>query len=102
MKNLLVLGMVLGLSGCATTGMRSMTGGGWIANFQESAMVTSDTGNSKMGMACTQNILGVAIGDASLNAAKKNGGITRVSSVDYEVTNILFLYGKLCTVARGN
>jgi hypothetical protein len=105
MKNRIVLGLaalIMSVSGCATTGAYTRTGGGWISDFKEVYFATPSGQASKMGMACTKNILGVAFGDASLEAAKRDGGITNVSSVDSEITNILYVYGKNCTIARGN
>jgi len=34
-----------------------------------------------------------AIGDCSIEAAKKNGGITKVNNVDWDANNILGIYG---------
>jgi hypothetical protein len=57
----------------------------------------------KMGEACTTGILGLAaFGDASLDAAKKAGGISDVHSVETRVMSILgFVYTQGCTVAHG-
>lgn len=58
---------------------------------------------TKMGRACAKSVLGiVASGDASIDAAKRAGSITTVSSVDFESTNVLFLYATFCTIVRGN
>ncbi|MCX7590758.1 MAG: TRL-like family protein, partial [Kiritimatiellae bacterium] len=57
--------------------------------------VTDNAGTpKKVGTAMCQSILGlVAIGDASIDAAKKQGGITKVHHVDWDAKNILGLYG---------
>ena len=57
----------------------------------------------KVGRACTSGILGVAAwGDASIDAAKRAGGITSVHSVEYDVMAILgFVYVNACTVVHG-
>lgn len=59
----------------------------------------------KKGEACVENILGlVAFGDSSLEAAKKEGRITKVSNVDRTYTSFSFyipFYQKGCTVALG-
>lgn len=58
---------------------------------------------TKTGRACANSVLGlVASGDASIDAAKRAGNITNVISVDFESTNVLFLYATFCTVVRGN
>lgn len=60
------------------------------------------TGTSKRGEACATNLLGaVATGDASIDAAKKAGGITRVASVEQVPTRVLGFYARFCTVVRG-
>ncbi len=57
---------------------------------------------SKTGEACAQHWAGVvALGDASIATAAKNGGITRVDSVDYYAENRI-VFGKFCTVVRGS
>lgn len=56
----------------------------------------------KNGRACMNSIMGlVAFGDASVRAAKRDGNIETVTSMDYEVENILGIYGKYCLVVRG-
>lgn len=57
---------------------------------------------AKEGKACASSILGwIATGDASIDAAKKAGGIKEVSSVDFQSTSILGLYAQFCTIVRG-
>jgi hypothetical protein len=43
-----------------------------------------------------------AEGDASIDTAKKNGGITTVSSVDAKVDSILGIVTTYTTTVRGN
>jgi hypothetical protein len=66
---------------------------------------TSGAGKSgdKKGEACATGILGAAaFGDASLDAAKKAGGITDVHSVELHTTAILGpLYHIACTEVHG-
>lgn len=57
---------------------------------------------TKSGEASMINILGiVAIGDASIEAAKKNAGVTTVSTVDTDFFNILGLFAKSTTKVCG-
>ena len=57
---------------------------------------------SKTGTATCIVILGlVATGDCGIEAAAKNGGITDVSTVDSQLTSILFFYAKHTTVVKG-
>lgn len=57
---------------------------------------------SKEGKACAESILGLlARGDASVRAAKENGGITEVTSVDHSARNFLNIVGEWCTIVKG-
>ncbi|GIX42426.1 MAG: hypothetical protein KatS3mg129_2159 [Leptospiraceae bacterium] len=63
----------------------------------------SDLNSSKEGKSCAFSILSlVALGDASLQTAAKNGGIKNIKQVDYENLNIIGIYSRLCTVVRGD
>lgn len=65
---------------------------------------TSGAGKTgdKHGEACATGILyAVAFGDASLDAAKKAGGVTEVHSVEFHGTNILGIYMQGCTEVHG-
>lgn len=54
---------------------------------------TSNEVGSKVGTASASSILGIiATGDASIQAAAKDAGITRISHVDYHAKNILGIY----------
>ena len=57
----------------------------------------------KWGQACATGIMGaVAWGDASLDAAKKAGGISEVHSVEFKPTVVAFgIYYQACTVVHG-
>ena len=56
----------------------------------------------KIGEACSQHWLGVvALGDASIATAAKNGRIKHIDSVDYPMTNQIVI-GKFCTIVRGS
>ncbi len=59
--------------------------------------------STKTGTSSASGILGLfAFGDASMDAAMKNGGITKVHHVDYEVSSILFgLFLKSTTIVHG-
>jgi hypothetical protein len=66
------------------------------------ATVTDNTVGTKVGEAATQNVLGIAQwGDASVSAAAKNGGITKVATVDQKKVSILGLYVKKTTIVTG-
>jgi hypothetical protein len=46
-------------------------------------------------------IIGIATGDASIEAAMKNGGIKKVHHVDTQVKNILGIYAEYITIVYG-
>ncbi|WP_447977865.1 TRL-like family protein [Candidatus Nitrospira bockiana] len=63
---------------------------------------TRNVDATKEGKACAQTILGlVATGDASVAAAKANGGITEVASIDHSAKSILGIIGDWCTIVKG-
>ncbi|MBW2564953.1 MAG: TRL-like family protein [Deltaproteobacteria bacterium] len=72
-------------------------------NIQLPVTATANIGTAtKVGTSQCTSILGaVAIGDASIEAAKKNGGITKVHHVDYGVKNILGIIGTYTTTVYG-
>lgn len=58
---------------------------------------------TKVGTATSTTYLALwAEGDASIEAAKQNGGITTVSSVDTKIQSILGIYTTYTTTVRGN
>lgn len=103
-KSTLVLALAaIGIlaSGCASTGSR--VAGFWYTDVKQGELATSDASNSRTGQACANSILGmIAMGDMSVEGAKRAGGITRVSSVDSHHSNILGIYATGCTIVRGN
>ena len=60
-------------------------------------------GTSKRGAASATGFLGlIAAGDASIQAAMEDGGITQVHHVDYETTLVLWgLFHQLNTIVYG-
>ncbi len=65
--------------------------------------VTSNTGKSgKVGTAECASVLSlVATGDCSIDAAKKNGGITKVTHIDWDSKNVLGLFGQYKLIVHG-
>ena len=62
----------------------------------------AETGPTKSGKACAANYLGfVAIGDASIDAAKKNAGVSSISTVDHSSFGVLGFYSSFCTIITG-
>lgn len=98
MKKLALLLVLVFLTGCASFVPMGMY-------YTEGKMGLQDNGGAatKTGRACMKSVLGmVSTGDASVAAAKVNGGITKVATIDYEVENILGVIGEYCLVVTGS
>lgn len=81
---------------------KSPVNGAWYTDAHSSVGATSNQAGNRVGEACSTSILGlVATGDASIETARRNGGITMISSVDDHANSILGVYAKYCTVVRG-
>lgn len=64
--------------------------------------VTSNSGAAKVGTSSATSILGiVATGDASIDAAAKSAGITKIHHVDAEGMSVLGLYAKYTIYVYG-
>lgn len=98
-----IIGSILGLialSGCATA--KSPVTGFWYTDIYSSEAVTSNPAGNKIGEACNMSILGlIATGDSSIETARRNGGITTITSVDYRSNSIAGVYAKYCAIVRG-
>ena len=92
------IALTMGVSGCAVVGQ------GMLYNDTvEPAQVTSNALGSKVGEAQTFNYLGaVALGDAGIQKAAKQAGITKISHVDKKVWSILGLYTVTTYTVYGN
>ena len=92
---------VMGVSGCTIVQAPVMGVLGSRVKWGEYAQ-GDDKPGQKEGRACMDTVLGLlARGDASVRAAKANGGITEVSVVDHSARNFLNLVGEYCTIVRG-
>jgi len=87
-------------SGCAMSGVYG-TGHGVLGSSTLPVCATSNTVGSKVGTATMTNIIGIGMGDASIETAAKNGGITKIATVDVKGTNILGLYSKTTVIVTG-
>jgi hypothetical protein len=101
-----MIALVMGLNGCMIVDapIKGILGTevvwGDIATGK-SGSATPD--ESKEGKACAESILGLlARGDASVRAAKENGNITEVTSVDHSARNLLNIVGEWCTIVKGH
>ena len=63
---------------------------------------TEAANGGKIGKSSCTSILGiVAFGDCSIQAAKADGAIDVVSTVDYELFSVLGIFAKQTTIVRG-
>ncbi len=76
--------------------------GAWYTDVKGPMGVTDAYGGTATGEACASTILGlIATGDASIDTAKKNGGVAQVTAVDHHSTSFLGITAKFCTVVYG-
>ena len=102
MKKLLAIILVAGLlSGCAFT--RTELTGFIYTDLKGPITATGSTGSStKVGTAKAQSVLGlVATGDASIEAAAKSAGITKIHHVDYESFGGLGIFATFTVIVYG-
>jgi hypothetical protein len=95
----LALVSLASLVGCAST----QPVGRLYTEVQLPVTATSNNGPApKVGVAeCRSYLALITVGDASIEAAKKNGGITKVHHVDWEAKNILGIYGTYRVTVHG-
>ena len=99
-KGMMTMAIAVSLTGCAT-GL-SPVGTGLVTDVKGPITATPLPTGSKNGTACAKTILGfVNQGDASIAQAKKAGGITTVSSVDYHSEGFYPFYGTTCVTVNG-
>ena len=102
MKKLLILLSSSALLCSCGGGLSDRPMGMLYANVSDPVAVTSSSG-SRTGVATATSYLGlVAVGDSSVSAAKAQGGISTVSSVDVKRENILGVISKYTTTVKGN
>ncbi len=101
LKSLLVVGASALLTSCAM--VQSPVNGSMMTNVKAPLAVTGNSGSSKVGTGEVKSILGIiASGDASIQKAAKEAGITKIHHVDYEAKSLLgitasykvFVYGE--------
>ena len=92
--------VVSSLGACAMVQRAPLTGF-WYTSTQSGVAATAQM-STKTGEACASSILGIiATGDASIDAARKAGGINSISEVDEKASDILGLYASYCTIVHG-
>jgi hypothetical protein len=93
-----IIASVALLSGCSTSPVSgAINVAKWDGHISNPGVPTTKTSR-----ACAQSVLGiVAFGDASIETAKRSGGITKVATVDHETLNVFYFFGQYCTVVYG-
>ena len=73
-----------------------------IYNNTTAPMFGGDGVGTKTGTAFSECVLGVAgWGDCSIEAAAKQGGISKIMSTDYTIENYVGVYQKFTTIVHG-
>ena len=90
------------LSGCIAYVTAPVSGALYTDVKAPVTATASDTAALKSGSATVTSVLGlVATGDASIEGAAKNGGITKIHHVDYTTKSILGLYAVYTVTVYG-
>ena len=88
------------LTGCAT-GLSPVSTG--LVTDVKGPIMATELDGSKSGQACAKTILGlVNSGDASIQTAKANGGISKVATADYHTKGFYPFFGETCVIVTGN
>ena len=97
--------VVLFLTGCAALPLSpGIAAPGYLfADTRGPLAMGSNLSYSKVGKATSKSILGwVSLGDSSIEAASRNGGIKKIHHVDYQIKNILSAYCTYTTIVYGD
>lgn len=101
MKKVFALALTaLFFTGCGA--VKTPVTGMFYTDVQDGLAVTSNTGSSKVGTAEAKGYLGIiATGDASIQAAAKDAGITRIHHVDYHSKSYVGVYNVYTVIVYG-
>jgi len=99
MTSALAIACGMFVTGCASP----FPTGVWYTNLKLPVGATSNSVATKVGYAESKSYLGlIAVGDSSIDTAKRNGGIRTVSHVDWEAHNILGIIGTYKVTVYGD
>ena len=102
MKNIraVIAAIAVATSGCAS--VHSPVNGFYYVGVKGPGGATGEPRGMKRGEAKATSILGLfAFGDASIETAARNAGITKITHVDYESQQVLGLFASFTTVVYG-
>jgi len=89
------------LTGCAMAA--APVNGAWYTGVKWGGEMPNGAPGSRSGQSDCMSVLGlIAIGDASVEAAMKNGNISKVATVDHETFSILGLFASFKTKVTGD
>lgn len=87
-------------TGCA---VKSPVAGGAYTDIKDGLAVTGNAGSTKVGTAEAKGYVGlVALGDASIQAAAREAGITRIHHVDYQSKSYVGVYNVYTIIVYGD
>lgn len=102
MKRIMIVLLAVALGGCANA-MSPVTGTMYSNVKAPLTATTSPKEVQRVGRASVRSILGIfASGDASIQTAARNGGITEIHHVDYESQNFFGVLAEFTVVVYGN
>ncbi|MBF0344984.1 MAG: hypothetical protein HQL06_12240 [Nitrospirae bacterium] len=92
--------MVMTIEGCGFVGDGPF---GWGLTYNKLPIAKGSSSNvNKTGQACIYSFMGaISIGDGSIEAAMRAGGITNVYTIDSYNLNFFGLYTRQCTIVLG-
>ena len=97
-----VVAMAGMLTGCvAPMGPVGAVGGSIYTDASGPITATANPVGSKMGQSSASGIIGFATGDASIKTAASNGGISKISHVDYHAQSVLGIWAKTTVTVYG-
>lgn len=85
------------------SGLKSPISGALFLDVKDGMSVTSNSGSSKVGTGLVKGYCGVyAVGDASIQTAAKQAGITKIHHVDYHSTSLVGIINEYTIYVYGN
>lgn len=105
MRKVLTLLMVISFIALVLTGCATVTSpvNGIIYTGVEGPLTATEVDTySKVGESSCVSVLGlIAVGDASIDAAMKKGGIKKIHHVDFKSMRVLGFFAKFTTIVYG-
>ncbi len=97
-----IIALAFMLQGCASSPITGLFTSVKHPGTGSIGVVDNSVSAQKTGKSSCYSVLCLfAFGDCSVEAAQKQGGISKVNSVDQASTNIFYFYGKYTTIVRG-